>query len=454
MALPVTVDPLFEPLRINGLTLKNRIVRSSLGGRVDYYDGSMAEARIAWDTRFARGGVAAIISSNAGIRADGIAVPGYASIDHDGTIPSWRALVDEIHAYDCRYIIQLHFSGRQRDLPRKEYADIRAMSATDRPDQLYGLRARRMTIPEIDDLVRDYARAAARARQAGADGVEIVACNGYLLHQFLSSAINDRRDEYNGDLRARARILLEVLAAVRAAVGRDYFVSMKLSGRDEHNAYTAPFNRRVGNTLEDTKTVARWLADAGLDAIHLSQGDSFPHPLVPAGRLPVDESRHSMAAMFYEGRRAQMNFFFMQFAPFRRLFEWNWGRRMPFRRGRTLLPEKIEGMNEGDAAEIRAASGLPVFCVGGWQTASRMREALGAGHCDVITIARGLLANPDMVRQFEAGRDAPARPCTYCNKCLAHVVEHPLGCYEESRYPSRQAMLDEIMSVYRPQPFA
>ena len=449
MALPVTVDPLFEPLRINGLTLQNRIVRSSLGGRVDYYDGSMAEARIAWDTRFARGGVAAIISSNAGIRADGIAVPGYASIDHDGTIPSWRALVDEIHAYDCRYIIQLHFSGRQRDLPRKEYADIRAMSATDRPDQLYGLRARRMTIPEIDDLVRDYARAAARARQAGADGVEIVACNGYLLHQFLSSAINDRRDEYNGDLRARARILLEVLAAVRAAVGRDYFVSMKLSGRDEHNAYTAPFNRRVGNTLEDTKTVARWLADAGLDAIHLSQGDSFPHPLVPAGRLPVDESRHSMAAMFYEGRRAQMNFFFMQFAPFRRLFEWNWGRRMPFRRGRTLLPEKIEGMNEGDAAEIRAASGLPVFCVGGWQTASRMREALGAGHCDVITIARGLLANPDMVRQFEAGRDAPARPCTYCNKCLVNALLQPLACWEESRFDSREQMFEQAYRVYK-----
>ncbi len=449
MALPVTADPLFEPLRINGLTLKNRIVRSSLGGRVDYYDGSMAEARLAWDTRFARGGVAAIISSNAGIRADGIAVPGYASIDHDGTIPSWRALVDEMHTYDCRYIIQLHFSGRQRDLPRKEYADVRAMSATDRPDQLYGLRARRMTIPEIDELVRDYARAATRARQAGADGIEIVACNGYLLHQFLSSAINDRRDEYNGDLRARARILLEVLAAVRAAVGRDFFVSMKLSGRDEHNAYTAPFNRRVGNTLEDTKTVARWLADAGLDAIHLSQGDSFPHPLVPAGRLPVDESRHSMAAMFYEGRRAQMNFFLMQFAPFRRLFEWNWGRRMPFRRGRALLPEKIEGMNERDAAEIRAASGLPVFCVGGWQTASRMREALGAGHCDVITIARGLLANPDMVRQFEAGRDAPARPCTYCNKCLVNALLQPLACWEESRFDSREQMFEQAYRVYK-----
>ena len=63
-----------------------------------------------------------------------------------------------------------------------------------------------MTIPEIHDLVQDYGRAARRAREAGADGIEIVACNGYLLHQFLSSAINDRTDEYNGDLRARARI--------------------------------------------------------------------------------------------------------------------------------------------------------------------------------------------------------------------------------------------------------
>ena len=105
----MTADPIFQPLTINGLRLKNRVVRSSLGGRVDYYDGSMSVARIAWDRRFARGGVAAIISSNVGIRTDGIAVPGYASIDDDRTIPSWRKLVEEIHRYDCRYIIQLHF---------------------------------------------------------------------------------------------------------------------------------------------------------------------------------------------------------------------------------------------------------------------------------------------------------------------------------------------------------
>jgi 2,4-dienoyl-CoA reductase (NADPH2) len=442
-------DPIFQPLTINGVTFKNRVVRSSLGGRVDYYDGSMSDARIAWDRRFARGGIAAIISSNSGIRTDGIAVPGYASIDHDRTIPSWRRLIEEIHRHDCRYIIQLHFSGRQRDLPRKEFVGVPPMSATDRPDLLYGLRCRRMTIAEIDELVQAYANAARRAREAGADGIEIVACNGYLLHQFLSSAINDRTDEYNGDLRARARITLEVMNTVRAAVGRDFFIAMKLSGRDEHNAYTAPFNRRIGNTIEDTMQVSRWLAEAGLDAIHVSQGDSFPHPLVPAGLLPSDESRPSMAALFYEGTRVPNRFFLMQFSWFRRITEWNWGRRMPFKRRGRLLPEKIEGMNQDDAAKIKAASGLPVFCVGGWQTASRMREALTAGRCDVITIARGLLANPDMVQRFAAGRDAPERPCTYCNKCLVNALLQPLACWEESRFDSREQMFEEAYRVYK-----
>jgi 2,4-dienoyl-CoA reductase-like NADH-dependent reductase (Old Yellow Enzyme family) len=446
---PLTTDPIFQPLTINGLTLKNRIVRSSLGGRIDYHDGSMSDARIAWERRFARGGVSAIISSNAGIRTDGIAVPGYASIDHDRTIPSWRALVDEVHKHDCRYIIQLHFSGRQRDLPRKEFAGVRPVSATERPDLLYGLRARRMTLDEIRTLIQDYAHAARRAREAGADGIEIVACNGYLLHQFLSSAINDRTDDYNGDLRARARLTLEVLRAVRSAVGRDFFVSMKLSGRDEHNAYTAPLNRTVGNTLQDTMTVSRWLADAGLDAIHLSQGDSFPHPLVPAGRLPADDSRTAIAAMFYEGTRTPVTFFLLQFAPFRRLFEWNWGRRMPFKQRGTLLPERIEGMNESDAAQIKTASGLPVFCVGGWQTASRIRHALDAGHCDVVTIARGLLANPSLVHTFANGHDAPARPCTYCNKCLVNALLQPLACWDETRFDSRDQMFEAAYRVYK-----
>ena len=195
--------------------------------------------------------------------------------------------------------------------------------------------------------------------------------------------------------------------------------------------------------------VSRWLAEAGLDAIHLSQGDSFPHPLVPAGRLPADESRPAMAAMFYEGTRAPLTFFLMQFAPFRRLFEWNWGRRMPFKERGNLLPEKIEGMNQADAAQIKAASGLPVFCVGGWQTASRIRAALDSGACDVISIARGLLANPDMVQTFAAGQNAPAKPCTYCNKCLVNALLQPLACWDETRFERREQMFEEAYRIYQ-----
>ncbi len=324
-----------------------------------------------------------------------------------------------------------------------------ALGATDRPDLLYGLRSRRMSMAEIPDLVQAYAQAARRAREAGADGIEIVTCNGYILHQFLSSAINDRTDECNGDLRARARLTLEVLRAVRAEVGRDFFVSMKLSGKDQHNAYTAPLVRTVGNTLADTMELSRWLAEAGLDAIHLSQGDLFPHPLVPAGRLPTDDAREVFAALFYEGTRAPLAFLLLQFAPFRRLIEWNWGRRMPFKRRGELLPDKIERMNQDDASMIKQACGLPVICVGGWQSAGRIRAALGAGRCDVVSIARGLLANPDLVHGFAAGKDQPDRPCTYCNKCAVNALLYPLACWEEARFDSREQMFDEAYRVYK-----
>jgi 2,4-dienoyl-CoA reductase-like NADH-dependent reductase (Old Yellow Enzyme family) len=449
MTTASTKDPIFQPLTINTVVFKNRIFRSSLGGRIDYYDGSMSEARIAWDKHFARGGVGAIVSSNAGIRADGIAVPGYASIDHDRTIRSWRVLVEEVHRYDCRYIIQLHFSGRQRDLARKEFVGVPGMSATDKPDLLHGLRARQMTANEIHELVQDYGHAARRAREAGADGVEIVACNGYLLHQFLSSAINERTDGYGGELRARARLLLEVVAKVRAVVGKDFFVSAKLSARDDHNAWTAPLNRSVGNTIDDTVQVAQWLAEAGLNAIHVSQGDTFPHPLIPAGLLHADDAKHSYVAMYYEGTRVPSTILMMNIRPLRWFLEWNWGRRMRYKRGGRLLPEVIEGMNQADAARIKQASGLPVICVGGWQSAGPIRQALEAGHCDVVSIARGLLANTDLVHRFAEGQDAPQKPCTYCNRCAVNALRHPLACWEESRFESREQMFEEAYRIFR-----
>jgi 2,4-dienoyl-CoA reductase (NADPH2) len=116
-------------------------------------------------------------------------------------------------------------------------------------------------------------------------------------------------------------------------------------------------------------------------------------------------------------------------------------------------PEEIEGQNLPEARRVKAAVTVPVICTGGFQTASVIAAAIGRGDCDAVSIARPLVANNDLVEVFRRGQDRADRPCTYCNRCLVNVVENPLGCYEESRFPSREAMIREIMSVYDPPPF-
>ena len=116
--------------------------------------------------------------------------------------------------------------------------------------------------------------------------------------------------------------------------------------------------------------------------------------------------------------------------------------------------DQIEGLNLPDARAIKKAVGdLPVFCTGGFQTGQIIEEAITRGDCDAVTIARPLIANNDLVQQFANGVGQPPNPCTYCNKCLVNAPANPLGCYDETRFPSREAMVQEILSVYDPAPF-
>jgi 2,4-dienoyl-CoA reductase (NADPH2) len=112
--------------------------------------------------------------------------------------------------------------------------------------------------------------------------------------------------------------------------------------------------------------------------------------------------------------------------------------------------DRIEGLNLPDAARIKNSVAIPIICTGGFQTASVIRQAIDNGACDAVSIARSLVANNDLVRIFESGLDSPPKPCTYCNKCLVNVLENPLGCYDETRYESRDAMVREILSVFEP----
>src|SRR5207248_9821123 len=182
------------------------------------------------DLKFARGGVGAIISSNAPVHPRGLIVPSYAHIDRDETIPFWHEVVRRVHEHDCKYIVQLAFSGRQRDIGGIQFE--KGWSSTDKSEPIHGLSCERMTVADIQELVRRFAQAARRAREAGADGVEVHGCNGYLITQFLSPAVNDRTDEYGGSLENRARFPLEIVRALSAEAGHDYHLQFKITAGD------------------------------------------------------------------------------------------------------------------------------------------------------------------------------------------------------------------------------
>src|SRR5918996_1948355 len=152
----VRASAIFEPLSFRNLEVKNRIFRSSVAGRFDNYDGSGTSVRVNWDVKFARGGVGAIISSNAPIDERGHIVPGYAYIDSDERIPFWRELGERVHEHDCAYIVQLVYAGRERMLPGLLYDT--ALGATDDPEPINGFPCTRMTVEQIARVVDQFAQ--------------------------------------------------------------------------------------------------------------------------------------------------------------------------------------------------------------------------------------------------------------------------------------------------------
>ncbi len=433
-------DTIFTPLAFRNLTIKNRIVRSNISGRFDNYDGSGNNARINWELKFAKGGVGAILSSFVPVTMRGRIVPNYATIDRDECIPFWAEVGKRVHEFDCKFILQLSHGGRQRDLPGFEYP--KGLSSTDNDDPLHGFQAERMTTDQIAETADAFAEGARRAREAGLDGVELHSANGYLITQFLSSATNDRTDQYGGSLENRARFILEIVAAIRAKVGSNFHLQAKISATENCNAMVP--GEASGNTIHDSVQVAKWLEQAGVDAIHVSTGGYFPHPRNPAGDLPIDDFVKVYDSMISSGTKTYRNYELVRVEPTASIFHDEWVKN----RG-----DVIEGLNLPDANAIKAAVGIPVICTGGFQTASVIRAAIDAGKCDAVSIARSLVANNDLVKQFQAGADRPAVPCTYCNKCLVNAVKNPLGCYEESRFASRDEMIAEIYSVFQPPEF-
>ncbi len=235
-----------------------------------------------------------------------------------------------------------------------------------------------MTKAQIDELVDCFAQGARRAREAGADGIEVHGCNGYLITQFLSPAINDRKDEYGGSLENRARFALEIVRAIRRR-GRRRLPPAVQDHRASTTATTSSRGATKGTTLEESMQVCKWLEEAGVDAFHVSSGNSFPHPRNPAGGFPIEDVVRGYDTMISSGRHTFRNFLLFKIWPLNKRLQ-------------VGLGAGGEGAGRGDQPRrlpraIKEAVSVPVLCTGGFQTASVVAAAIERGDCDGVTIA-------------------------------------------------------------------
>lgn len=448
-------DVIFSELPFGrlGKPLKNRLLRSSISGTFDNYDGSGTEARLNWEESFAIGGVSAIISSYVPVSVRGRILTRYAMIDSDDKIEFWAKVAERVHSHDCQYILQLSHSGRQQDIGGVENLHRKALSSTDEKDYFHGIICQRMTRADIRDVVHQFALAARRAQLAGLDGVELHGANGYLITQFLSRGINDREDEYGGNVHNRTRFVLEIVRAIRDICGRNFHLQMKINAED-FNQWLYPW-MLPGNTIEETIEICNLLEDDGdgIDAIHVSSGSTFPHPRNPPGDFPHEEAQRWYDVMRSSGLTTWFNALVFRTPVLAWLFRRYW----QYRRGRL-----IEAINAAYSRRIKTFSTVPVIVTGGFQHASVIAQLIRDRWCDAVTIARPLIANrrlPQILRK----QNGPGEglECTYCNRCLLHDLENPLACYELSRYSRMgrtfeerwDAMMRDAMRVFHsPEP--
>lgn len=434
---------LFEPFEIHGVEFKNRLVRSSIGGRTSFYDGRVSPAWARFEKRFAEAGVAALISPTITVDERRWSPLEYPKISHDRFIAPLRNGIRAVQALGCRYIVQIGDAGSHTQMglfPQSE--DHKTASAGFDLVFGYGNRTLAMSADEIAQVVRNFAAGAARARAAGADGVEIAAHKGYLIQQFLNPATNRRRDAYGGSLENRFRLLHEIVEAVRRAVGEDYLLGVRLAAEDRNSL---PVNVRWppvwpprhffrGNGFVETLFFGRELAQLGVDYLHITRGFGFPNPFESPGRWPVDEFRLYANATRHLSAKAQARAVLLNALP------------RPLAAAIFGLGWRFDAESNADAAaRFKAEVGLPVIGNGGFSRRSQIESALSAGKCDLVAMARPLLADPTLVRRFAEGVEGSERPCTHCNRCSVGTAIWPLGCYDRSRFASQDEMEQQVL---------
>jgi 2,4-dienoyl-CoA reductase-like NADH-dependent reductase (Old Yellow Enzyme family) len=437
---------IFAPFTINKVRFRNRVIRSSIGGRNAYYDGTVNDAFAHFERRFAVNNIGGMISATFTVDHSRWSPLEYPAMSSDEFIkPLQRAIRYVKHGQpDMPYILQIGDPGyhTQTSLFSEEADEA---SASKGFDILYGYRDMRAEMPEeqIEETISRFARAAVRARLAGCDGVEVTVSKGYLIHQFLNPRVNHRTDQYGGSLENRFRFLQRVANAVRRAIGPDFLFGIRISARDyNHLPWIANLFRTPrsggGNGLAETIQIGKWLREpqnGAIDYLHISNGFGFINPKENPGRFPTKEAQIFLNSTRHLGRKSSLRatavnvFMFLRLADPLLNIGWNF----------------VPAANLPDAAEFKRALGVdfPIIVNGAFQEKWEIEQALSV--CDFVSMARPLLANPDLPTLLERNR-APTYPCTHCNRCTLRTTLFPLGCYDLSRFDNLDQMQDQILT--------
>ena len=442
---------IFEPFKIKNVEFANRLLRSSVGGRTSAYNSMVTEMWKNFELKFAAGGVGGIISTTFHVEMERQAPPEYPSLADDKYIKPLKKHLVEIKKTGVKYLIQLGDPGyvAQTSLFPEPYDH--ALSPSSGFELLYGHTNRRIAMrqEEIEREIDLFAKAAVRAREAGADGVEITIEKGYLIHQFLNPGFNRRTDEWGGTAAKRFRFAAEIMKAVRRSVGDDFVVGVRMSAID-YNAY--PFanfifrlpwvfpikDHVVGNGVEQMISYARQLKELGTDFLHIVIGYGFINPKGTPGAFPYDEVKVFCNTTRHLSFKAAARATMLNLLP------------APIGRALCNIGWRYEeGISLPYADLFRREVGLPVIANGGFQNREFVEDALQEKKCDFVSMARALIANPNLPKLFAEQR-VPETPCTHCNRCAARTATSPLGCYEPARFSSLATMQEQIMEWNQP----
>ncbi|MGO2648981.1 MAG: FAD-dependent oxidoreductase, partial [Brevibacterium aurantiacum] len=366
---------LFEPITLGARTIRNRIVSSGHDTVLDDH-GAIGDDLVAYHEARAQGGCGLIVLQVSGVHETARYTNHVLMATDDSSIPGYRAVAEAVHRHGATIFAQLFHPGREVMDGERGMAP-RAVAPSDTPQERFKVVPEALSTEVIKEIIAGYASAAKRITDAGIDGVEIVASHGYLPIQFFNPRVNTRTDEYGGSPASRRRFLAEVVAGVRAAVGPDVVVGLRLSGEE--------------------KTEDGLVATEILDLIeHLDSLECLDYFSITAGdSSTLQGAVHIVPSM-------------------------------------QIDPAYAASLSE----QVKKITDKPVMVAGRINQPHEAEKAIAEGRTDMAIMTRAMICDPEIANK--SGRDAvdEIRACIGCNQaCIGHFqMGVPISCiqYPES----------------------